>query len=60
MFFKVSLFKPQRPVFVAFKWLFRVQEVGFSAEKCCQNYRRMKFLEQNFESELRPSDLYWK
>jgi hypothetical protein len=45
--FQILLFKL---VFVAWKWLHRVQKVGFSEEKCCQIYPRIKFLEQNFES----------
>jgi hypothetical protein len=35
------------------KWFYRVQEVSFSEDKCCQIYPRMKFLELNFESLLR-------
>jgi hypothetical protein len=48
--FEFLLLRPQGPVFVAWKWFERVKMVGFSNEKCCQIYPRMKFLEQNIES----------
>jgi hypothetical protein len=48
-FSEVLLFGPQGPVFMAWKWFYRVQE-AFSQNKSCQIYPRKKFLEQNFES----------
>jgi hypothetical protein len=34
-------------VFMTLKWFYRIQQVQFSSEKCCQIYPWMKFIEQN-------------